>query len=137
MWAEICKNAATTVYASDSKSVGDRQQEQCNPFAVMMRPVPPFSWQLLIFPSLFFFSCCSFLVSVLSGSRAASSSSAGGGVGVDLSRDERLARANDCFAHFKTIYDLHIAAVAKKNTPLGELAKETRAHLEKLLWTKA
>ena len=53
-----------------------------------------------------------------------------------MTRDERLARAQDCFAHFKTVYDHHIAAVAKKNNAVGELAKDTRAHLEKLLFSK-
>jgi len=67
----------------------------------------------------------------------ASRSLASASVGVDLSREERAQRANDCFAHFKTIYDQHIAAVARRNSPLGELAKDTRAHLERLLFTKA
>jgi len=65
-----------------------------------------------------------------------SSRSAASGVGVDLVRDERVQRAQDCFAHFKTIYEQHIASVAKKNNAVGELAKDTRAHLERLLFAK-
>lgn len=56
--------------------------------------------------------------------------------GVDPTRDERLARANDCYAQFKSIYDQSIAPLAKRTDAMGELAKDTRAHLEKLLWTK-
>lgn len=56
--------------------------------------------------------------------------------GVDLQRDERVARANECYAAFKAIYDTAIAPIAKRDSPIGELAKDTRAHLEKLLWTK-
>jgi hypothetical protein len=81
---------------------------------------------------LVLFFCCLLLGS---GSRASALSGVGVG-GVDVTRDERLARAQDCFAHFKTVYDHHIAAVAKKNNAVGELAKDTRAHLEKLLFSK-
>jgi hypothetical protein len=55
--------------------------------------------------------------------------------GVDLTRDERLARANDCFNLFKAIYDQAIAPIAKRQSPLGDLARDTRTHLEKLLWS--
>jgi hypothetical protein len=54
---------------------------------------------------------------------------------VDLTRDERVARANDCFASFKAVYDHSIAAIAKRQGPFGELGRETRTHLEKLIWT--
>ena len=77
--------------------------------------------------------CLVCLLLLFSGCRSASSS---GTAGVDLTRDERMTRANDCYAHFKSIYDTSIAPIAKRQSPLGEAAKDTRAHLEKLLWTK-
>jgi len=63
-------------------------------------------------------------------------STAAVGGGVDLTRDERLARANDCFNTFKLIYDTLIHPIAKRQSTLGELARDVRSHLEKLLWTK-
>lgn len=67
---------------------------------------------------------------VIQSSRTASSSI---GSGVDVVREERVQRANQCFELCKAIYPT-VQPIAKRTNQLGEMARQARKQLEELLF---
>lgn len=55
-------------------------------------------------------------------------------VGVNLAREDRLQRCNECYAHFKSIAP-HIVPITKKHRGIGILAREVKQLLERLVNT--